>query len=121
MLKIILPFPPSVNRLWRISKGGGGMHRSEKYTDWRNHALWALVGQCKGKRIEGPYTMILEAVRPDKRRRDLGNLEKAVSDILQDAKLIDGDHLCEEMTLRWVDKGPECLIILDTYKKSEKK
>jgi len=119
LLKIILPFPPSVNRLWRASKGGK-VYRSTKYTDWRNHALWALVGQCKGQKIEGPYVMTLEAVRPDKRRRDLGNLEKAVSDILQSANLIENDHLCEEMTLRWVDKGPECLIILETYKIIEK-
>lgn len=119
LLKLILPFPPSVNRLWRASKGGG-VYRSEKYTDWRKHALWALVGQCKGKKIDGPYTMVLEAVRPDKRRRDLGNLEKAVSDILQEAKLIDGDHLCEEMTLRWVDAGPECSITLEPYKKIQK-
>ena len=118
-LKLILPFPPSVNRLWRASKGGK-VYRSDKYTDWRNHARWALVEQRKGQKITGPYTMILEAVRPDKRQRDLGNLEKAVSDVLQESGAVENDYLCQEMTLRWVDSGPECLIILEAYKKDQK-
>lgn len=116
LLKLILPYPPSVNRLWRASKGGS-VYRAKDYNDWAKHALWALQGQRKGQQIKGPYTMILEFVRPDKRQRDLGNLEKAISDVLQEAQVVENDCLCQEMTLRWVEKGPECLIILETYKK----
>lgn len=120
MLRLVLPYPPSVNRLWRTDKTGG-MHRAKTYTDWRKAALWGLAGQAKGKRVAGPYTMLVEVVAPDKRRRDLGNLEKAVSDLLQAAKLIDDDCLCREMTLRWVEKGPECMILLKTYGEKEEK
>jgi crossover junction endodeoxyribonuclease RusA len=118
VLKLVLPYPPSVNRLWRASKGGK-VYRSDKYTDWRKAALWGLAGQAKGKRVAGPYTMLVEVVAPDKRRRDLGNIEKAVSDLLQAAKLIDDDCLCREMTLRWVPKGPECMILLKTHEEKE--
>ena len=76
MIRIVLPFPPSVNRLWRTTKGGG-MYRSQEYAAWRKHAEWAVAGQVKGKAILGEYTLEIVAVKPDKRRRDLGNLEKA--------------------------------------------
>jgi len=86
------------------------MYRSSEYTNWRTHALWAIVGQVKGKSIKGQYDLLIEAVKPDKRRRDIGNLEKAVSDILQAAKIIEDDCLCEDLHMRWVKTGPECLI-----------
>ena len=114
VLKLILPFPPSVNRLWRISQNNG-MYRSEKYTQWRKHALWAILGQAKKQKIPGEYVLEIHAVKPDKRRRDLGNLEKSISDILQAAGVIEDDSLCQEIHLRWVKEGPECLIMIGAY------
>jgi Holliday junction resolvase RusA-like endonuclease len=64
----------------------------------------------RGQSIKGKYDLLIEAVRPDKRRRDIGNLEKAVSDILQAAKIIEDDYLCQDLHMRWVKTGPECLI-----------
>ena len=113
-IKLILPFPPSVNRLWRTTKSGG-MHRSTEYSSWCKHAEWASVTQIKGQKITGKYTLEIVAVRPDKRRRDLGNLEKAVSDLLQKIKVIQDDYLCEDIRLRWAKSGPECLIIVKEY------
>lgn len=115
VIRIALPFPPSVNRLWKTKKTGG-MYRSPEYTSWRTHALWSIKAQVQGQKIKGQYTLLIEAVRPDKRRRDIGNLEKAISDILQAAELIEDDCLCEDLHLRWVLDGPECLVIIDTYK-----
>jgi hypothetical protein len=91
------------------------MHRSTKYTSWIKQAEWALVGQVKGKKITGEYTLEIAAVRPDKRHRDLGNLEKAVSDLLQKAKIIEDDYLCQDIRLRWAKTGPECLITIKEY------
>jgi Holliday junction resolvase RusA-like endonuclease len=115
MITLILPFPPSVNRLWR-TKAIGGMYRSKEYSDWRTHALWSIAGQAKGQKLPGAYTLVISAVRPDKRRRDIGNLEKAVSDILQAAGVITDDCLCEDLRLRWVASGPECLVQLEEFK-----
>lgn len=110
---LVLPFPPSVNRLWRATKGGK-VYRSAKYVEWRRLAMWQLAGQAKGKKIIGAYKLTILAVRPDKRRRDLGNLEKAVSDILVSQNIIEDDSLCEWLEVRWVDSGPQCKIILET-------
>ena len=112
MIKIVLPFPPSVNRLWRATKGGK-VYRSPQYVAWRKLAMWQLVGQVKGKKVTSAYKLTILAVRPDKRRRDLGNLEKAVSDILVSQNIIEDDCLCEWMEIKWVEDGPECQIIIE--------
>jgi crossover junction endodeoxyribonuclease RusA len=52
-------------------------------------------------------------VRPDKRKRDLGNLEKAISDILVSQNIVEDDSLCEWIEARWVEKGPECKVIIE--------
>jgi len=111
-ITLVLPFPPSVNRLWRASKGGG-VYRSPKYADWRRLAMWQLAGQAKGKKVTGPYKLTILAVKPDKRKRDLGNLEKAISDILVSQGIVEDDSLCDWIVARWVDKGPECQIIIE--------
>jgi crossover junction endodeoxyribonuclease RusA len=95
------------------------MYSSEKYRVWKKSAEWAVVGQVKGKKITGEYTLEIVAVKPDKRRRDLGNLEKAVSDLLQHVKIIEDDYLCQEIHLRWAASGPECLIIVRQYNGEE--
>jgi crossover junction endodeoxyribonuclease RusA len=95
------------------------MHTSQKYAAWKKHAEWAVVGQVKGKNITGEYTLEIVAVKPDKRRRDLGNLEKAVSDLLQKVKIIEDDYLCQKITMQWAKTGPECLIILRKYEDGE--
>lgn len=63
--------------------------------------------------ILGPYKLVIIAVKPDKRRRDIDNLVKAVSDVLQDTGLIEDDCLCQEVTAKWAKEGPEMLIILE--------
>jgi crossover junction endodeoxyribonuclease RusA len=112
MLRLILTFPPSVNRLWRTSKGGG-VYRSPKYAQWRNVSLWQLQTQARGKLVKGEYKLTIRAVRPDKRRRDLDNILKAISDVCESAKVIEGDHLCMWIDARWVDEGPECEVVIE--------
>jgi len=102
----------SVNRLWRANKGGG-VHKSAKYTSWTKHAEWAIAQQVSGNRIVGRYGLSVRFVRPDKRRRDLDNLFKAVSDALVHTGVIESDHLCERINAAWVASGPECEVILE--------
>ena len=110
---LVLPFPPSVNRLWRTTRTGG-MHRSAKYMEWKRHAEWAILQQAKGRKITGPYRLTVNLVRPDKRKRDIDNLFKAVSDSLVHMGIIESDHLCERLEAGWVKTGPECEILLES-------
>lgn len=101
MLSIMVPFPPSANRLWRSVNGRN--IKSAEYRTWENIAVAeAYYSSGDKKRIPGSYRLLVEAQRPDRRRRDLGNLEKPLSDILVTLNMVDDDCLAEEITLRWV-------------------
>lgn len=93
-----LPWPPSSNRLWRFVPGQRTPLKSAEYRKWLIEA-GRRVGPVAT--IQGPYRLLLEAARPDKRRRDLGNLEKPVSDLLQSCGVVADDCNAQEITLRW--------------------
>lgn len=59
----------------------------------------------KPKPVIGAYKLTIQARRPDKRRRDLDNLIKPVSDLLADIGVIADDCHCEMITARWVTSG----------------
>lgn len=108
VIRLILPLAPSVNRLWRVGRGGR-MYRSPEYTSWLEEALWMIKSQTK-QSISGPYILHLAAVKPDKRHRDLDNLLKATSDCLQKAGVIASDHHCRAIAAEWLDEGHPMLI-----------
>lgn len=110
-MELILPLPPSMNRLWRTGKGGA-VYRSPKYEAWRVPAMWQASVQAKGIKFEGSYKLTLLAVRPDKRKRDLDNLFKAASDCLVAAGIVD-DSKCEWLEGRWVKEGPQCTLVIE--------
>ena len=100
-----------MNRLWRISRNGG-MHKSKVYQEWLAECR-LLIYQGKVTPVLGSYRLVIEAVRPDKRRRDIDNLIKAVSDVLQDTGLVENDCLCEEVTAKWVKDGPPMMVTVE--------
>lgn len=83
---------------------------------WRDEAAGMWLQQRPKlpiRAIHGPYTIQILAVRPDKRKRDLGNLEKVVSDFLEWMLIIEGDHLAEALSVRWVPDGdPKTVRVL---------
>jgi len=114
VIKFVLDFPPSVNRLWRTTSTGG-MYRSPKYTAWRKVAMMQAKIQARGKQVLEPYKLTLEVVRPDKRKRDLDNLLKAVSDCLVSVGIID-DSQCEHLEAKWVHNEHSCTVTIERIK-----
>lgn len=95
---ILLPFPPSNNAIWR--NFGGRTIKSERYRVWQQAASGDLRRQAP-KPVEGPYEIEIELERKDKRRRDLGNFEKSVSDLLVACGVVEDDCLAQRVTLSW--------------------
>ena len=54
-------------------------------------------------RVDGPYHLLLQASRPDKRRRDIDNLIKPVSDLLVSIGVVRDDGDCELVSAQWVE------------------
>lgn len=107
---IVLPMPPSVNGLW-FNKASGGRGKTKHYEEWLAEAGWRLQQQRPG-RIEGNYEIEIFVVRPDNRRRDLANLEKAISDLLVTHGVIEDDSLAERISMAWHNGITGALVIV---------
>ena len=103
MITLEIAYPPSANRIWRKYKGR--IVRDPVYVQWLDTEGWKIISQKQGG-IAGPYKLTVEAVKPDRRRRDLDNILKPLSDLLKSVGTIDDDSEAEEINLKWVSAGP---------------
>ena len=99
---IRLPWPPSVNHYW----GHRGSRRflSPKVQMWRREAT-VLVRAARKIIFSGPVAVVLYLYPPDRRRRDLDNVVKAVLDALVLGGLLKDDSQVVE--LRVVKNSPQ--------------
>lgn len=102
---LTLPYPPTTNNLYR-NAGSKGRVKSEQYKRWLAEAAW-LVRQQRPTPVPGSYSLAIIADRPDRLRRDLGNIEKAISDLLKHAGVITDDSLAKSIVLAWSDAEPK--------------
>lgn len=98
---IVLPWPPSVNRIWRSV--GGRVLVSREGRSYRERVMreW-LAAQRQGFGISRLAVTVI-AFPPDKRRRDIDNIWKAAGDALQAAGAFKDDSQIDELTIR---RGP---------------
>jgi len=105
-----LPVPPSVNHYWRSTKFGKH-YVSEEGKKYRImvHALSAKQGAWKHKGT--PFNSITVILYPpDKRRRDLDNILKALLDSLQAVSLLEDDFQLNEIIVRRGAETPKGCI-----------
>lgn len=80
MLELELPYPPSVNHYWRHFRGRTVIsHNGLIFRD----AVRAILARCGVRPLAGRLAVSIEAFPPDRRRRDLDNLLKALGDALE--------------------------------------
>lgn len=109
MIKLWLPFPPSLNSLY---PGKIRRHKSKKYETWIAEAKRALAQQ-HFIMFNVPVHLHYKFGKPDKRQRDLANLEKAPSDLLVSCGILRDDSLIHRLVMEWADiKGCEVEITL---------
>ncbi|WP_106735942.1 hypothetical protein [Methylobacterium sp. 285MFTsu5.1] len=94
---VLLPVPPSVNRIYRHTKERGPV-KSDAYKLWIDGAGWRLQAQRPG-RVPGAYVLLLAVPRSS--RMDLDNSVKAVSDLLQRHGVVDNDRNAVRALLEW--------------------
>jgi len=85
-------------------KGRTVVFTSAEYKAWITEAYVAWMQQrnkLSVKNISGRYKITILANPPDKRHRDLGNLEKVVSDFLQTIAVIEDDSMASRIELEW--------------------
>lgn len=97
-----LPYPPSVNRLWRIS--GKRMYRSKRYVEWLADCEYALERFQGFSKIGNQVAVTIIASRPDRRKRDLDNLAKPILDVCQEYFIVD-DSQVARLEMYWTNEG----------------
>lgn len=108
---IRLPYPPSVNHLFA---GKTRRFASVAYKRWQAKADAALLEQRPLPRFTDRVVLTMTFGRPDRRTRDIGNLEKAVSDRLVHNGVLADDSLIERLTLAW-GVEPGCKVEIELF------
>ena len=109
MTVVSLPYPPSLNGIFRQHKGA---RLSEAYRLWRDEAGWMLAAQRPAP-VAGPVAISVGLKAPDKRRRDLDNVGfKAVIDLLVKHQIIEADdsRIVRRIEAEWLPEGDPCRV-----------
>jgi len=96
-MRIALPYPPTVNHYW-------GQSGTRRYIMPRGVAFREAVAlelyAAHGAPIEGPVRLDIVAHPPDKRRRDIDNILKALLDALEHGRAFEDDSQVAHLTIR---------------------
>lgn len=90
IVRLRLPYPPSVNHYWFRNRNGG-MRIGTQGQAFRI-ATQSVVNRSGAGKMKGKLYVEILARPPDKRRRDIDNLLKATLDALQHANLYEDDN-----------------------------
>ena len=96
MIELELPFPPSVNHYYRrvgprtLSSREGRKFREE---------VCALLAAMRVGPITGPLQVEIEVYPPDRRRRDIDNLQKGLLDALEHGGVYRDDSQIVKLTI----------------------
>jgi Holliday junction resolvase RusA-like endonuclease len=115
MLELELPYPPSVNHYWRrvgartlISRGGRAFRQ----------AVCSILAARGVQPIDGPLAVEVTVHPPDRRRRDIDNLQKALLDALAHGGAYRDDSQIARLTIerRQVYLGGKVIVRLEAYR-----
>jgi crossover junction endodeoxyribonuclease RusA len=121
MVTLELPYPPSVNSIWRRGKTRSGKsvtYLCPKYKAWKLQAgKWFDLQKSEktvGTPIVGPYEVHMTfSIKKRRKNTDLDNRIKAVGDALQAFGLIENDSKCEDLKATW---GPVEGVFIRVFK-----
>ncbi len=114
MIKLTLPFPPTLNHMW-----GQSGHR--KFLKKSAHQFREKVQEeviDKSAKIHGRLAIFIALYAPTRRLYDIDNRCKAVLDALQHCGVFEDDEQVDFIWLvrRDVVKGGMCKVVIVEYK-----
>ena len=97
MIEVELPFPPSVNHYYRRVGPRTLISREGRRFRERVCAILAGLGV---ESLKGPLRLEIEVYPPDRRRRDIDNLQKGLIDALEHGGLYDNDYQIADLRIK---------------------
>jgi len=118
-----LPWPPSVNTYWRsvVIKRAVRVLISQAGRNYRKAAIEA-IGRREAPPLSSRLSVRINAMPPDRRKRDLDNIPKAVLDALTHAGVWEDDSQIDQLlvTRGDVTKGGEIRVsIIELEEKTD--
>ena len=102
MIVLVLPLPPSANRLWRNNRV------SPEYRAWKERAGWEARTQLIG--VVGIRGAFVARIEVPKSRRDLDNALKATLDMCQSSGAVENDKNAVEIHM-WLNPERDPLTV----------
>ena len=113
---ITLPYPPSINHYWRHFRGITTISREGQ--TFRRNVCALLAGDGNGPRkppMGGRIALAMDAFPPDRRRRDLDNIQKPVLDALEHAGVYEDDSQIDLLVTRRREVVPGGRLQVDVF------
>ena len=102
---VVLPYPPSANRIWRVVKRRKKpVIKSEAYRAWQEAAGWYIRAAGIQRTMTEDVAVTIELVKCN-RRSDCDNAVKPILDILQHCHVIGNDNQVKHHTV--IDRTDE--------------
>src|SRR3990172_8733530 len=101
MLRMTLPWPPTINHYWMRTRNGRP-YISARGTVYRGAVILICRAAMREQEVDcmsGRLRVEITAHPPDMRKRDLDNLLKSILDALQHAGVYDDDSQIDDLRI----------------------
>ncbi len=114
MVELELPFPPSMNHYYR--RVGPRTLISREGRAYRERVC-SVLAELGVREVPGRLALAIEAYPPDRRRRDLDNLIKALADALEHGGAYRDDSQIDLLAIarREPERGGAVIVRLDQF------
>ena len=111
MIKLELPYPPSVNHYW--GQSGKNKFLGKKGKEFRIAVAEACL-DAEVVALEGRLSLHVSLYPPDRRKRDVDNVLKPLLDAMEQAGCFENDNQIDELHIirREVEKGGSCVVLV---------
>ena len=109
-MPLTLPYPPSVNHYWR--RVGPHTLISREGRTFRRNVCSLLGGGMRKPPSSGRIALAMDAFPPDRRRRDLDNIQKPVLDALEHAGVYADDSQIDLLVTRRREAVPDGRLLV---------
>lgn len=115
-LKLDLPFPPSVNHYYKRTRNRAkDMVIGKRGLEYRK-AIKDRLALLNIRPLAGPLSMKLEINPPDKRRRDIDNILKALLDALEHGNAYENDNQIVKLVMEKSYPVPDGRVVVEVGK-----
>lgn len=98
VIRMRLPYPPTINHVYGNTDGGGRYMKPEGKA-YAERIAWTVKSLCRTTKLFGPLAVAYILHPPDKRKRDIANCEKVLTDAIQASGLFADDFQIATMIL----------------------